>query len=247
MPGSVIGKSLNLGYPGSISRSADAIIANRLFRATDTGTIPFGSPVVLNPDNTYSAFGSVASTLAAALTLSTAYTTLTVAALPNAVDVGDLVTLVSGADNQTTTVAVAAAAGATTLTVASFTANFAYPIGTTVTISNTFAQFAGVAAREVKQSTDYFAAQGEYLPGQPCDVIERGSVTVTCNVGTPVAGGAVYVRIAANAGIPTGVVGGFEAAADGTNTIQLTNVMWKTGKIDANKVAEVTILTRVNP
>lgn len=168
--GYAIGKSLNLGYPGNISRSADAVISNRIVRSSDTANINFGDPVVLNADNTVSAFGA----------------------------------------------------------------------------TGTAATFLGIAVREVKQNTDYFASQGYYEPGQPCDVAERGTLTVTCNVGTPTAGGAVYVRIATNASIPNGVVGGFEAGADGANTIQLTNAKWKTGKIDANKVAEVTILTRNN-
>lgn len=112
--------------------------------------------------------------------------------------------------------------------------------------SNTPAQFAGVAVREVKQTADYYSPAGSYLPGQPADVIKRGSVDVVCNVGNPTAGGAVYIRTAANASIPTGFVGGFEAAADGTNTIQLTNVQWKTGNMDANKVAEIQILNAIN-
>ncbi|MCM3141667.1 hypothetical protein [Brevibacillus sp. MER 51] len=171
MPGKVIGKSLNLGYPGSVSRSADAIITSRLVDETDTEDIKFGEAVVLNSNNTYSKFDATGTAVA----------------------------------------------------------------------------FAGVAVREVKQTTDYFTSQGSYKPGQPCDVIERGSVTVVCNAGTPTAGGDVYVRIAVNAAIPTGVVGGFEAAADGTNTVKLTGVKWKTGKIDPNKVAEITILSRNNP
>lgn len=171
MSGSVIGKSLNLGYPGSVSRSVDAIIANRMLKLSDVVNANFGDPVVLNSDNTYSKFGA----------------------------------------------------------------------------AGTAAAFAGVAVREVKQGTDYFAVQGSYAPGQPTDVIERGSVTVTCNVGAPTSGGAVYIRITANGAIPTGIVGGFEAAADGANTILITNAKWTTGKLDANKVAEVTITQRNNP
>ncbi|WNF07259.1 structural cement protein Gp24 [Brevibacillus borstelensis] len=171
MPGSVIGKSLNLGYPGNISRSADAIIDNRVVKPTDTENINFGDPVVLNDDNTYSKFGA----------------------------------------------------------------------------TGTAATFGGIAVREVKQSTDYFSAQGFYAPGQPCDVATRGTLTVVCNVGTPKAGGSVYIRTATNAAIPDGVIGGFEAAADGANTVEIPNLKWTTGKLDANKVAEVTILTRVNP
>ena len=54
MPGQVIGKSLNLGYPGTLSHSSDNIVVNR----TSAGDIPFGAAVVLNPENTVAAFGA---------------------------------------------------------------------------------------------------------------------------------------------------------------------------------------------
>lgn len=168
MTGSVIGKQLNNGYPGSVSRLADAIIANRPVKSTDTVNVEFGDPVVLNSDNTYSKFGA----------------------------------------------------------------------------SSTVAEFAGVAVREVKQSTSYFSAQGQYEPGYPADVLERGSVTVTCQNGTPTAGGPVYIRILVNATYPNAVVGGYEAVADSTNSLLLTNAQWKTGNLDSNNVAELTLLTR---
>jgi hypothetical protein len=117
----------------------------------------------------------------------------------------------------------------------------------------TMAAFAGVAVREVKQFTTSFTAQsnGSYAPGDPTDVIERGPVSVVCNVGTPVAGGAVYVRITANGAIPAGVVGGFEYRTDDDDDdgkcILITNAKWATGLIDANKVAELTLLSRNLP
>jgi hypothetical protein len=168
MPGSSIGKILNLGYPGTISRQVDAIITNR---PVSGDSVAFGDPVILNTDNTYSKFGA----------------------------------------------------------------------------SNVPADFAGIAIREVKQSTDYYPTTGSYSDGDPCDVISRGSVAVLCNVGTPTAGGKVYLRIVANEAIPAGVVGGFEAAADSTNTIELTNCKFTTGDLDTNKVAEISILTRNRP
>lgn len=110
--------------------------------------------------------------------------------------------------------------------------------------SGTAATFAGVAMRRVKGATQYLSQNRAFYTGQePVDVLERGGVTVNVNVGTPTIGGAVYIRIATNAGIPAGEIGGFEAAADGANTIQLTNAKWATLK-DANGVAELTILTR---
>lgn len=115
-----------------------------------------------------------------------------------------------------------------------------------------FANFVGVAAREVKTMTAAYYPQptiGQYEVGEICDVIERGSVSVVCNVGTPVAGGAVYIRITANGAIPPGVVGGFEYRADDDsgNCILITNAKWTTGFMDANKVSEITLLSRNLP
>lgn len=110
--------------------------------------------------------------------------------------------------------------------------------------SGTASTFAGIAVREVKQAIDYYAGSSAYLPGETCDALNRGSITVLCNNGTPTSGGKVYIRITANAAIPDGVVGQFEAAADGANTVEIPNLKWTTGKLDSNKVAELTILTR---
>lgn len=111
----------------------------------------------------------------------------------------------------------------------------------------TAAKFGGVALRVVKQAVSY-NDQNEtaYNAMDLVSAINRGSVVVKCNNGTPKAGGAVFVRIKANTAIADGVVGGFEAVADGANTVQLTNVQWTNGYVDANGVAEITILTRLN-
>ncbi len=170
--GFTVGKQLNNGYAGNVSRSGVSIITNRAVQSTDTAAIPFGSPVVLNSNNTYSLLGA----------------------------------------------------------------------------TGTFAEFAGVAIREVQQATTYFPASGgSYQPGQPCDVIELGSVTVVCQLGTPTAGGAVYIRTALNSSYPNAVVGGFEAQADGTNSFLVTNAKWTTGYVDANSIAELTLITRNQP
>ncbi len=55
MPGKVIGTELPLGYEGNYARTPDCIIMNRKAKTTN---IPFGAPVILNSDNTYSAFGA---------------------------------------------------------------------------------------------------------------------------------------------------------------------------------------------
>ena len=116
----------------------------------------------------------------------------------------------------------------------------------------TAARFAGVSHREVKTQvifpvTPGVQMTGQYIPGELAEVGERGSMLVACNVGSPQTQGAVYLRIALNGAIPAGVVGGFEAAADGANTVNLgpLGVVWRTGVVDANGLAEITMLNRV--
>jgi hypothetical protein len=116
----------------------------------------------------------------------------------------------------------------------------------------TAALFAGVANREVKTNLQYQtlgnngqALVGSYAPNEMAEALERGSILVKINNGTPASQGVVYVRKVFNAAIPAGVVGGFEAVADGTNTVALTGVIFRTGVLDANGVAEITLLNRV--
>ena len=113
------------------------------------------------------------------------------------------------------------------------------PFGAT----NVAADFVGIALTGIKSAVSYVNQNiGQYEPNDPVAVMKRGCCLVKCNNGNPALAGKVYVRIAENASIPTGVIGGFEAVADSTNTVELTNVQWKTGK-DANGIAEVRILT----
>ena len=180
MPQQIIGLSLNLGFPGTVSRNGDELIeGNRAVKSTDTVGPNFGDPVVLNADTAIGSYSSVAAYIAAGNTF-------------------------------------------------------------------TSAKFAGSAVREVKTPTSFLAQNliGGYLAGQYVPVLERGSMSVTCNNGTPVANGSVYVRVLVNAAVPAGVVGGFEAAADGANSVLLTNAVWHQGQIDSNNTAELTILSR---
>ena len=113
--------------------------------------------------------------------------------------------------------------------------------------SSTAADIAGVALRVVKQAISYNEQNyTEYKPGEYMSVLERGAATVVCNVGTPKANGTVYVRIKKNTSIANGIVGGFEAAADTGNTIEIPNMRWTNGSMDANRVCEVTLLTRAS-
>lgn len=114
--------------------------------------------------------------------------------------------------------------------------------------TSTAAQFEGVAVREVKSAVDYLSQNiGQYVPNEAVPVMKRGCVNVICQNGTPQYGGAVYLRVKLNTGTyPNAVVGGFEATADSTNSVQLTNCQWR-GPADENGVAEMRIMTILNP
>lgn len=111
-----------------------------------------------------------------------------------------------------------------------------------VSESTVAADFVGVAVKEIKGAVSVNQGGGRYEPGEAVSVIKRGCVNVLCRVGTPALGGKVYLRLKANAAVPTGIVGGFEAQADGSNTIELLNCQWR-GGADAEQVAELRILT----
>ena len=157
MPGKVIGKSLNYGYPGQIARTGDEV--SRTF-PVKSGPINFGQAVQLNADGL---------------------------AIPFA------------------------------------------------------GEFAGVAMRRVKSALSYMGQNlGQYIEGDACDVLERGSITVKVVAGTAKPGGKVHVYKTAAAGK---AVGDFAAVADTTLTTELTDVKFVT-PADANGVAEIVILNR---
>lgn len=70
------------------------------------------------------------------------------------------------------------------------------------------------------------------------DICRRGYILVQVNAGqtAPVKGGAVYVRVAATAA--TRIIGQLETAADGGNSVLVTNAVFA-GGTDANNVAEL--------
>ena len=104
---------------------------------------------------------------------------------------------------------------------------------------NTGNEFIGVAGKEVKTATQYNGQSvGTYTPGEAVSVFQRGNINVKCQKGTPVIDGTVYVRVTASGNY---VVGGFEAEADGTNTVALSNAQWG-GPADGNGVAELRIV-----
>lgn len=115
----------------------------------------------------------------------------------------------------------------------------------------TAAAFAGVAGFEIKSAMTYLEQQaGQYAPGEPVSVFQRGSINVKCAGGTPAVGGAVYILAAESeqGDLANAKVGDFVASSDTTtssNTVQLTNCQWG-GSADANGIAELVILTKLN-
>ena len=109
----------------------------------------------------------------------------------------------------------------------------------------TAAAFAGVAGAEIKTALTYLTQQeGQYAPGEPVSVFQRGSINVKA-YGTPALGGTVYVRTAASGTYSTEPVGAFTATNESGSTVALTNCQWG-GPADANGIAELVILTKLN-
>ena len=112
--------------------------------------------------------------------------------------------------------------------------------------SDTAGAFIGIAGREFKSALNYLdQSKGEYAPNEAVSVFQRGCINVKCQKGTPAYGTSVYLRITANASYSTAVVGGLEAEADSTNTIELKGCKWM-GPADANGIAELRVTTFPN-
>jgi len=96
--------------------------------------------------------------------------------------------------------------------------SLAFPLALGIAASNvninpTYSAFPG--------SQDVLTPGGVYVPSAMMDGLVQGTINVSCNNGTPTAGGNVYIRTATDSAIPAGVVGGLEAQAD-TNTVATT-------------------------
>lgn len=168
MPGTVIGKTMNRGYAGTISRND----SNRVMaKPVKTSALIFGRATKLNTDNTYSP-----------------------------ITTGDAVT-----------------------------------------------DFAGVAVREVKQSSVYSSQNsvGQYEVGQVADVLTTGEATIFLSDGSPTAGGSVYMCTTAGGSIAVGdFVAGASPTGGGTGTV-LPNVKFTTDQKDANGITEIYIAYNV--
>ncbi len=106
-------------------------------------------------------------------------------------------------------------------------------------------KFAGVAARETKSALSYIDQNvGEYAPDEAVSVFQRGSINVLCQGGTPALGGKAYV-LTADAADTEVKAGDFTADSTVEGAVELTNAQWG-GSKDANGVAELVLLTRIN-
>ena len=107
-------------------------------------------------------------------------------------------------------------------------------------------KFAGIAMRKVKGATVWPSQNfGSYKAQEPCDILQRGGISVICAWGTPHVGADVYVRTkVADGTSPAGAALGDLGAADETgNCVKLTGVKWSS-TADGRGVAELTMLTR---
>lgn len=158
MPATVIGvKGLSLGFIGNISNEGYSLRTPRQVRPTDTFSVAFGETFVLNGDNTYSSVKTYLQTAGGVI--------------------------------------IGTGVGST-------------PIG--IAASNVNINPAYV----INGSNDVLTPGGVYLPGAIMDGLVQGTINVSCNNGTPTAGGTVYMRTAIDATITAGVVGGLEALTD---------------------------------
>lgn len=109
------------------------------------------------------------------------------------------------------------------------------PYATSIASGDTADDFYGIAYRDiVSQNQVQFGAFSNsyiytYTPGQPCSVMTGGYICVPVQNGTPTVGGKVYMRVStssSNANLP---IGGIEAVAESTTTVELPNVTFESG------------------
>lgn len=150
-----------------------------------------------------------ASTLSTALVQGNAYTSLSVAALPAAAPNGAVFLLVSGTSFQRVTLTAAAAIGATSLTVANFFANFAYPVGAFCGLDNYIQGFT------LAQDPD-----GQVLTVTGLGVQQIGTGAALIITGDPNAPNGFNIT-PSNSSTPLGFTGAFPTMEPGQNSFAL--------------------------
>lgn len=241
---------LNVGFPGQVSRTGEMVIAARQANPSNAHNISFGAAVMLLGDTVGGTLISAADWLASGGGFSVgtgtthSSTTIDTLALTDAVKVGQYI-YGTGIPVGTTITAVTP----TSITISAAATSGGSGVALYV------ASFDGIAVREVKtnvasylnmeQTGSNSPVVGYYAPGEITEVLQRGSIAAQINAGNVFAGAPVMLRIALNGSIPAGVVGGLEGYTQGdSGLLQLPNVVFRTGVLDANNVAEITLLTR---
>lgn len=242
---------LNIGFPGQVSRTGEMVIAARQANSSNAHNISFGQAVMLLGDTMGGTLISAADWFASGggYSVGTASThsntTVDTLAFNAAVSIGQYI-FGTG---------IPVGATITAVTPTSITISKA-ATSTGAGVAIYVASFDGIAVREVKTNvTSYLNMEqtgsntpvvGYYAPGEITEVLERGSIAAQINGGNVFAGAPVMIRLVLNGSIPAGVVGGLEGYTQGdSGLLQLPNVVFRTGVLDANNVAEITILNRV--
>jgi len=256
----------NYGFPGNVSRVGERVVSAK--QVAPSGIpINFGDGVIVVRNSTTGFFRSLADYLATPANAATLPADFAGVAMRE-VKQSNLYTAYSQVGNTSTVATTTTAAAAAGTNVLAVTSAAGLAIGQTVegigvqsgssilsiaalnvTISKNLVGQGIPSGGAVTFTSVNSPAVGTYAPGQMCEALERGSITVPCMNGSPLAGGPVYIRTAANAALPGTFIGGFEAAADGTNSVILgaTNDPWivfRIGGVDANGMAEITIKSR---
>lgn len=103
------------------------------------------------------------------------------------------------------------------------------------------AKIIGFAVRAAKQAKDD-SGEAAYKAGEPVDVLLRGTICVQVVAGTPVPGGAVYVRTGTGEGHTAGSLVSYASTTTG-ETVKLANMVFASAA-DADGIAEVTVCSR---
>lgn len=115
----------------------------------------------VSPVNTYIALGSGTGTLASALASGTTYTALSLnGGIPANLTAGQSLTLVNGISSQVVTLGSNATAGATSLTVTSFTATFNFPINTTSVVTTPASTDTTLQNEQTRASSNFVSVAG---------------------------------------------------------------------------------------
>jgi hypothetical protein len=111
-------------------------------------------------------------------------------------------------------------------------------------LTSVAADFYGILIREVPSIGNSTTLQGLADGGPNLStahgIAVRGYMNVVCPQGTPVRGGAVYVRVVD--GGAGKAVGQFEAVADGANSVLIPSLSWAVnGKEASTNIAEIRV------